>query len=470
MRFPAVPHAGADGADIDHGQDQQQAQPFRAGNGFSKIQDGLEIGKVTLEGGAAHQQVMFHQPGHGFGLFLAQPQPRAQAPRDIGAQQAVIAAAPLGDIVQQHRNMQNAPVDQLVDDGARQAVIGFQLTALDPGQQADGADRVFVHRVMVVHVILHLRHDTAEIRNKAPEDTGLVHPPEHGFRITRRSEHLKEQRIGGLVAPHAFVDQLRIAGGGTHGERVDGQPLAVGQREDLQQVHRISLEEFIIGHADLAAPQGEALQPGRPAGERGQPGEAGGRFIEVGEEQARQVAHRFRHQEIMAHEPLHRAHAVTIGIGQAGGKLALHVEGEAFLGAAGDVVQHDAHRPQEAFGAAELAQFVRGEQALVHQFGNAVHLVQIFADPEQGVQIAQAALAFLQIGFDDIAAVAHALVTGFTLGQLFGHEGAGGAGHHFLAEPGIGFVEQRLITPDEAGFQKGGAHRHVGTSDADHVV
>ena len=165
LRFPAVPHAGADGADIDHGQDQQQAQPFRAGNGFSKIQDGLEIGKVTLEGGAAHQQVMFHQPGHGFGLFLAQPQPRAQAPRDIGAQQAVIAAAPLGDIVQQHRNMQNAPVDQLVDDGARQAVIGFQLTALDPGKQADGADRVFVHRVMVVHVILHLRDNTAEIRN-----------------------------------------------------------------------------------------------------------------------------------------------------------------------------------------------------------------------------------------------------------------------------------------------------------------
>ena len=134
------------------------------------------------------------------------------------------------------------------------------------------------------------------------------------------------------------------------------------------------------------------------------------------------------------------------------------------------MVQHDAHRPQEAFSAAELAQFIRGEQALVHQFGNAVHLVQIFADPEQGVQIAQAALAFLQIGFDDIAAVAHALVTGFALGQLFGHEGAGGAGHHFLAEPGIGFVEQRLITPDEAGFQKGGAHRHVGTSDADHVV
>ena len=99
-----------------------------------------------------------------------------------------------------------------------------------------------------------------------------------------------------------------------------------------------------------------------------------------------------------------------------------------------------------------------------------MHLVQIFADPEQGVQIAQAALALLQIGFDDIATVTHALVAGLALGQLFGHEGAGGAGHHFLAEARIGLVEQRLITPDEAGFQKGGAHRHVGTGNADHII
>ena len=73
---------------------------------------------------------------------------------------------------------------------------------------------------MVVHVILHLRDNTAEIRNKAPEDAGFVHPPEHGFGIARRGEHLKEQRIGGLVTPHAFVDQLRIAGGGAPGQRV----------------------------------------------------------------------------------------------------------------------------------------------------------------------------------------------------------------------------------------------------------
>ena len=53
--------------------------------------------------------------------------------------------------------------------------------------------------------------------------------------------------------------------------------------------------------------------------------------------------------------------------------------------------------------------------------------MDIFADPVERVQIAQAALAFLQIGFDDIAAVAQSLVPLVALGQLVGNELALGA-------------------------------------------
>ena len=42
-------------------------------------------------------------------------------------------------------------------------VLG-ELAALDVGQHADGADQVLVHRVVVVHVELHHRHDACRIR------------------------------------------------------------------------------------------------------------------------------------------------------------------------------------------------------------------------------------------------------------------------------------------------------------------
>jgi hypothetical protein len=64
-------------------------------------------------------------------------------------------------------------------------------------------------------------------------------------------------------------------------------------------------------------------------------------------------------------------------------------------------------------------------------------LVDILADPVERVQIAQAALALLDVGFDDIAAVAQPLVPLVALGQLLGHELALGAGHHFGPEAGL---------------------------------
>ncbi len=111
------------------------------------------------------------------------------------------------------------------------------------------------------------------------------------------------------------------------------------------------------------------------------------------------------------------------------------------------MVQHEPHRPQEAFGTAELAELGGRQQALVDQFDNAIHFVQVAANPEQRVQIAQAALAFLQIGFDDIAAVTHALVARFALGELFSDECPRRAGHHFAAKPHGGLIEQGLISP-----------------------
>src|SRR3546814_9001440 len=73
---------------------------------------------------------------------------------------------------------------------------------------------------------------------------------------------------------------------------------------------------------------------------------------------------------------------------------------------------------------------------LLHKIGHRLGLIGKLADPEERVQIAQAALPFLQIRLDDIAAIAHAPVPFVTLGQLVGDEAACISRHHFLQEAG----------------------------------
>ena len=77
-----------------------------------------------------------------------------------------------------------------------------------------------------------------------------------------------------------------------------------------------------------------------------------------------------------------------------------------------------AHRPQEALGALELAQFGRGQQADVDQIGDRLQAMGVFADPEEGVEVAQAALALLDVGLDQIAALADLAVALVAFGEL----------------------------------------------------
>ena len=80
--------------------------------------------------------------------------------------------------------------DQLV--GERRVVAA---AALDLGEHADAAQQMLVHRVVVIHVELHHRDDLAEGRHEAAEHAGLVHAPQHGFRIVLRGEDFEEQPL-----------------------------------------------------------------------------------------------------------------------------------------------------------------------------------------------------------------------------------------------------------------------------------
>ena len=93
-----------------------------------------------------------------------------------------------------------------------------------------------------------------------------------------------------------------------------------------------------------------------------------------------------------------------------------------------------AHRPEEALGAVETAEFGGGKQPGFDEVGRALDAVDIFADPVERVEVAQAALAVLDVGLDDIAAVAHAEVACIPFGELGGNELRGRARDDLLAE------------------------------------
>ena len=86
------------------------------------------------------------------------------------------------------------------------------------------------------------------------------------------------------------------------------------------------------------------------------------------------------------------------------------------------------------------------------------------------MQVAQAALAVLDVGFDQIARLPGAAVPFLALGELGGDEFGGGALHHFLVEPRDQFVVERLVAGQESRLEDRGADRHVAACLPDRFV
>ena len=101
----------------------------------------------------------------------------------------VIAATALGDVVQQHREIERAARDDRRSELGRERKLVLEQPALDLVQDADREERVLVDRVVVVHVVLHLSDDAPEIGDEAAKD------PASFIRRSAVSGSLREVRI-----------------------------------------------------------------------------------------------------------------------------------------------------------------------------------------------------------------------------------------------------------------------------------
>src|SRR5207245_8178213 len=150
---------------------------------------------VALEGGIAHQEVPAHEPGNLLGLLAGQAKTRAKLQRDLLAEHRMIAAATFGDVVQEDGKIEGPAGYYRPDDSSRQRMLVLELAFLDAREDADGKQRVLVDCMHVIHVILHLRDDAAEIGNEAAENTSLVHAAKRDFGVLARSQDFEEQTV-----------------------------------------------------------------------------------------------------------------------------------------------------------------------------------------------------------------------------------------------------------------------------------
>ena len=139
-------------------------------------------------------------------------------------------------------------------------------------------------------------------------------------------------------------------------------------------------------------------------------------------------------------------------------------------GAAGDEVHVAAHRPQEILAAAEQHVFGAVEHALLDQLLGLAHPVDVFRDPEQRMQVAQPALAVLDVGLDQVAGLAGAAVALLALGELGGDEFRRGALRHVLVEARHHLVVQPAVAEQKARLEHGGADGDVGLGLPDAFV
>ena len=113
----------------------------------------------------------------------------------------MIFLAALCNVVQQHRNVERAPGHQILDQTARKRVIVLQQALFDFRQNADRAQQVLVHRIVVIHVELHQGDDAAKLRHETAQHSSLAHASQDRFRIVRFSQDIEEYRVGlGVLA------------------------------------------------------------------------------------------------------------------------------------------------------------------------------------------------------------------------------------------------------------------------------
>ena len=172
--LPLRPYIRAHRPHIGEGQQVQKVQPPYVGYLAGELYDQLLIMHIPVLGGVRQQKVVFNKEFHKVCVVLAEVKPPAYLREHIGALVGVVLAAGFSYVVEEHGEHNNSGVREFLEDGRMYREIGLVL-APEPFKLPYGEDRMGVHSVYVVEVVLNAAADVRELRDVFVEKLEPVH-------------------------------------------------------------------------------------------------------------------------------------------------------------------------------------------------------------------------------------------------------------------------------------------------------
>ncbi len=150
-----------------------------------------------------------HEPGNKLSLVRRYAKALTGAGRRFHAFNLLVAPS-LARVVQQHGEVKRAAVfDQREYFGCKRHALSVHLLHL--GNRLNCADRMLIHRVVMIHVELCLRDNPAKLRNGLSQHTRFIHAAENQGRVLAANDGVEDQRASFIRAPNLFVDAPQIA-------------------------------------------------------------------------------------------------------------------------------------------------------------------------------------------------------------------------------------------------------------------
>ena len=127
-------------------------------------------------------------------------------------------------------------------------------------------------------------------------------------------------------------------------------------------------------------------------------------------------------------------------------------------------------QPEKRLCLLECLKFLGTEEANLHQVGNIFDTIEVLRNPVEGVKIPQATLPILDIGLDEISALAGHGMAALTLGKLGLHEIILGNRNDLCSKALFERIEERSEPADIASLQHCRANRMVHPGKPDTFV
>ena len=276
----------------------------------------------------------------------------------------MVAAAPLGDVVEQAGQQQQLRLAQARPDFVGDAEALVDDARGEARQVPQHCQRVLIDGVHMEQVELHAAGDARERRNPAPQHAQARHALQRVHRMRpaqQRQEPLAQRRLGLLEGRHAR-QRLRQR---TRGLRMQPANLVVRgpHREQREYVEGIA-GPFGAARGQVIAPQFE-----RPAGigQRHRHGFALDLLLEPLQQALADAQHQRRAAVEALHHLLDGEIVGVVAVAQAISQRLLVIESQPFLALAGHQVQAETQARQRATLAFERGQFIGAELADRHQ-------------------------------------------------------------------------------------------------------